>query len=229
MEFLCMLSGFHWVLLNGGKFAHCTDADFAAPHRFKQVAPALNRCICSTRKTRSPIEGTTLSKNWIKQLHTLPVLHFNRFLTTEYSETTANFNGNFDTGEQIYAPQPTCTATFRTYCTIIHCVTSQKNANGTKVYFFPRFDINMPLYPTTNRFKPLKTKRRPLYIKTQSVPHSKHFSSYTKHRPLYLNTQSVPRSKNFSTYTKHSPLYLITQSVPRSKYFSSYNKHSRSI
>jgi hypothetical protein len=26
--------------------------------------------------------------NWIKQLHTLPVLHFNRCLTTEYSETT---------------------------------------------------------------------------------------------------------------------------------------------
>jgi hypothetical protein len=26
------------------------------------------------------------SKNWIQQLHTLPVLHFNRCLTTEYSE-----------------------------------------------------------------------------------------------------------------------------------------------
>jgi hypothetical protein len=36
--------------------------------------------------------------NWIKQLHTLPVLHFNRCLT----ETTANFNGNFDTDNQIY-------------------------------------------------------------------------------------------------------------------------------
>jgi hypothetical protein len=35
--------------------------------------------------------------NWIKQLHTLPVLHFNRCLTTECSETTAHFNGNFDT------------------------------------------------------------------------------------------------------------------------------------
>jgi hypothetical protein len=42
--------------------------------------------------------------NWIKQLHTLPVLHFNRFLTTKYSETTAHFNGNFDIGNQIYAP-----------------------------------------------------------------------------------------------------------------------------
>jgi hypothetical protein len=32
------------------------------------------------------IERTIVSKNWIKQLHTLPVLHFNRCLTTEYSE-----------------------------------------------------------------------------------------------------------------------------------------------
>jgi hypothetical protein len=38
--------------------------------------------------------------NWIKQLHTLPVLHFNRCLTSEYSETTAHFNGNFYTGNQ---------------------------------------------------------------------------------------------------------------------------------
>jgi hypothetical protein len=42
--------------------------------------------------------------NWIKQLHTLPVLHFNRCLTTEYSEPTAHFNGNFDTDNQIYVP-----------------------------------------------------------------------------------------------------------------------------
>jgi len=27
-------------------------------------------------------------------------------------------------------------------------------------------------------FNPLKTKRRPLYLKTQSVPHCKHFSSW---------------------------------------------------
>jgi hypothetical protein len=31
-------------------------------------------------------------------------LHFNRCLTTEYSETTAHFNGNFDTDNQIYVP-----------------------------------------------------------------------------------------------------------------------------
>jgi hypothetical protein len=45
-----------------------------------------------------------LSKNWINHLHTLPVLHFNRCLTTEYSETAAHFNGNFDTDSQIYVP-----------------------------------------------------------------------------------------------------------------------------
>jgi hypothetical protein len=48
------------------------------------------------------IERTIVSKNWIKQLHTLPVLHFSLCLTTEYSETTAHFNGNFDTDNQIY-------------------------------------------------------------------------------------------------------------------------------
>jgi hypothetical protein len=43
-----------------------------------------------------------VSKNWIKQLNTLPVLHFNCCLTTEYSETTAHFNGNFDTTKSTY-------------------------------------------------------------------------------------------------------------------------------
>jgi hypothetical protein len=42
--------------------------------------------------------------NWIKQLHTLAVLHFNHCWTTEYSETTAHLNGNFDTDNQIYVP-----------------------------------------------------------------------------------------------------------------------------
>jgi hypothetical protein len=40
--------------------------------------------------------------NWIKQLHTLPALHFNHCLTTEYSETAAHCNGDFDTDNQIY-------------------------------------------------------------------------------------------------------------------------------
>jgi hypothetical protein len=38
--------------------------------------------------------------NWIKQLHTLSLLNVNRPLRTEYSETTAHFNGNFDTDNQ---------------------------------------------------------------------------------------------------------------------------------
>jgi hypothetical protein len=42
--------------------------------------------------------------NWLKQLNTLPELHINRCLTTEYSEITAHFNGNFDTDNQIYVP-----------------------------------------------------------------------------------------------------------------------------
>jgi hypothetical protein len=77
----------------------------------QQITPALNRCIyCllkkkySTRKTQPSIERTVVSKNWIKQLHTLPVLHFNRCLTTEYSEITAHLNGNFDTDNQMYVP-----------------------------------------------------------------------------------------------------------------------------
>jgi hypothetical protein len=58
----------------------------------------------STRKTRFSIQKTIVSENWIKQLHTLPVLHFNCCLTTEYSETTAHCNGNFDTDNQMYVP-----------------------------------------------------------------------------------------------------------------------------
>jgi hypothetical protein len=38
----------------------------------------------------------------MKQLNTLPELHSNHCLTTDYSETTAHFNGNFDTDDQIY-------------------------------------------------------------------------------------------------------------------------------
>ena len=36
------------------------------------------------------------------------------------------------------------------------------------------FYISLPRWPNVN---PLKTKRRLLYLKTQSVPRSKHFSS----------------------------------------------------
>jgi hypothetical protein len=50
------------------------------------------------------MEKTTISKILIKQLHTLPVLHFNRCLTTEYSETAAHCNDNFDTDNRITVP-----------------------------------------------------------------------------------------------------------------------------
>jgi hypothetical protein len=52
----------------------------------------------------SDVHERLYSKNWIQQLHTLPVLNFNGCLITEYSETTAHFNGNFDTDNQIYVP-----------------------------------------------------------------------------------------------------------------------------
>jgi hypothetical protein len=51
--------------------------------------------------TGSSIARTTVSNNWTEQLHTLPVLHFNRCLTAEYNETAAHCNGNFDTDNQI--------------------------------------------------------------------------------------------------------------------------------
>jgi hypothetical protein len=69
---------------------------------------------------------------WIKQLHTLPVLHFNHCLTTEYSETTAHFNGNFGTDNQIYVPWAKCTATYRTHC--IKIVNSVVCASVADVY-----------------------------------------------------------------------------------------------
>jgi hypothetical protein len=78
---------------------------------------------------------TVLSKNWIKQLHTLPVLQFNRCLT-ECSATAAHFNRNFDTDNQIYLPWPTCTATFRT-----HCITVAYRGGG----FQPPPPPNLPL------------------------------------------------------------------------------------
>jgi hypothetical protein len=64
----------------------------------------LSESRCELTKTRSSIERNMASKKWIKQLHTLPVLHFNRCLTTEYSETREHFNGSFDTDDKIYVP-----------------------------------------------------------------------------------------------------------------------------
>jgi hypothetical protein len=52
--------------------------------------------------TGSSIARNIVSSNWTEQLHTLPVLHFNRCLTAEYSGTTAHCNGNFDSDNKIY-------------------------------------------------------------------------------------------------------------------------------
>ena len=38
-------------------------------------------------------------------------------------------------------------------------------------------DLNMAVDNSQSTINPLNTKRRPLYLKTQSVPRSKHFSS----------------------------------------------------
>jgi hypothetical protein len=65
---------------------------------------AFGKSPCTYESCWKSIERTIVSKNRIKQLHTLLVLHLNRCLTTEYNETTAHFNGNFDTDNQIYVP-----------------------------------------------------------------------------------------------------------------------------
>jgi hypothetical protein len=57
---------------------------------------------------------------WTKQLHTLPVLHFNRCLKTEYSETTAHFNGNSDTDNQIYVIYNSLSAQRLSERTVLH-------------------------------------------------------------------------------------------------------------
>ena len=53
---------------------------------------------------------------------------------------------------------------------------------------------------TKHGFNHLNTKRRPLYLKTQSVPRCKHFSLTLKDEAqTALKTQSVPRCKHFSS------------------------------
>jgi hypothetical protein len=78
---------------------------------------AFRKSLCTYKRSCS-IERTIVSKNWIKQLHTLLVLHVNRCLTTEHSKTTAHFNANFDTDNQIYLPYPKCIATL---CLCVYC------------------------------------------------------------------------------------------------------------
>jgi hypothetical protein len=59
---------------------------------------------CALIKGVSDVHERLYWINRIKQLHTFPVLHFNRCLATEYIETTAHFIGNFDTDNQTYVP-----------------------------------------------------------------------------------------------------------------------------
>jgi hypothetical protein len=82
---------------------------------FQHIAPALNRCIYCLLERRIQHEKQfpqLKEPQWVKTIN-LPILHFNRCLTTEYSETTAHFNSNFDIDNPIYVPYPKCTATFR--------------------------------------------------------------------------------------------------------------------
>jgi hypothetical protein len=72
-------------------------------HRVGLLYSAFGKSLCTLKKnTRSSFETNIVIKIWIKQLYTLPALHFNRCLKTEYSETTAQFNGNFAADNQIY-------------------------------------------------------------------------------------------------------------------------------
>jgi hypothetical protein len=59
----------------------------------------LESCLALIQGTENDVHERLVSRNWITQLHTLPVLHFN-YLTTEYSVTTAHFIGNFNTDNQ---------------------------------------------------------------------------------------------------------------------------------
>ena len=58
----------------------------------------------STKKTCSSIERTIVSKNWIKQLNTCTSTTVQQVNTVKCHATTAHFNGNFDTDDQIYVP-----------------------------------------------------------------------------------------------------------------------------
>jgi hypothetical protein len=79
----------------------CPRASIQAWNRLILFANTFCRSACEMFLMYAVI---AVSKNWIKQLHTLSILHFNSCLTTEYNETTAHFNGNFNTDNQIYVP-----------------------------------------------------------------------------------------------------------------------------
>jgi hypothetical protein len=81
-----------------------------ARHMFVRVACTVrseSRCALTKRVGTELHERLYIPEpqlNWIKQLNTLPVLHFNLCLTAEYSETTPRFNSNFDANNRIYVP-----------------------------------------------------------------------------------------------------------------------------
>jgi hypothetical protein len=64
------------------------------------ATPAFSKDVFNKKNT--VLNWNNHSNNWIIQLQTLPVLHFNCCFSTEYSETTAQSNGNFDTDNQMY-------------------------------------------------------------------------------------------------------------------------------
>ena len=67
--------------------------------------------------------------------------------------------------------------------------------------------------------KPLTTKRRALYLKTQFVPRRLLYlkTQFVQRRLLYLKTQFIPRRLLYlkTQFVQHRPLYLKTQFVPR--------------
>jgi hypothetical protein len=54
---------------------------FPADKSLVEYDPAVDGAHKFLELTRSPIDRTLACKNWIKQLHTLLVFHFNRCLT----------------------------------------------------------------------------------------------------------------------------------------------------
>jgi hypothetical protein len=67
-------------------FSYCTGLDMKLGN---QEHSAFGKSLCTYKTRWKWCPWTTVSENWIKQLHTLLVLHFNRHLKTEYSESTS--------------------------------------------------------------------------------------------------------------------------------------------